>query len=241
MKTREFKHGIARLLLVVLALGYASLLLAQEPALPPPSGLSATVPGDVSMQQKVFVFVQRTDRHAKYSKPEVFHDALADILNYLAAKNIAIAVDEFGGRNHAEGAIPMDTVLSIGRDAKANNVLYFAVDRPVTKWIKISVQCFDMNGKQLWQDEASNGGGLSGAHGLDATTKALHSKLDARIGQDCRAGDGIGGDTATKVVREACDENQTSNGERARGGSGVVGVVPGHAAHSEESDSPRRD
>jgi hypothetical protein len=129
--------------------------------------------------------VQRTDRHAKYSKPEVFHDALTDILDYLAAKNVAIAVDEFGGRNHAEGATPVDTVLSIGRDAKASRVLYFVVDRPVTKWIKISVQCLDMTGKQLWQDEASNGGGLSGSHGLEATTKALHSKLDSRIGQEC--------------------------------------------------------
>lgn len=168
MKTRGFTHVIARLLLVVLVVGCAPLLLAQEPTLPPPSGLSATIPGDTPTQQKVFVFVQRTDRHAKYSKPEVFHDALTDILNYLASKNIAIAVDEFGGRNHAEGATPMDTVLSIGRDAKANTVLYFTVDRPATKWIKISVQCFDMNGKQLWQDEASNGGGFSGAHGLDA-------------------------------------------------------------------------
>lgn len=184
MKAHGFTHVIARLSLVVLIVGCASLLLAQEPTLPPPTGLSAT-PSDPSGQRKVFVFVQRTDRHAKYSKPEVFHDALTDIMNYLVSKNIAIAVDEFGGRNHAEGATPIDTVLNIGRDAKANNVLYFAVDRPVTKWIKISVQCFDMNGKQLWQGEASNGGGVSGGHGLEATTKSLHTKLDARIGQDC--------------------------------------------------------
>lgn len=185
MRTRGFKHVVARLLLVVLVVGCASLMLSQEPTLPPPTGLSVTTPSTEPAQQKVFVFVQRTDRHAKYSKPEVFHDALTDILDYLAAKNVAIAVDEFGGRNHAEGAMPLETILGIGRDAKANAVLYFVVDRPVTKWIKISVQCLDMNGKQLWQDEASNGGGLSGAHGLEATTKALHSKLDARIGQQC--------------------------------------------------------
>jgi hypothetical protein len=184
MKTRGFTYVIARPLFVVLIVSCASLLLAQEPTLAPPTGLSVT-PSDTSGQQRVFVFVQRTDRHAKYSKPEVFHDAWTDILNYLASKNIAIAVDEFGGRNHAEGATPIDTVLNIGRDAKANSVLYFAVDRPVTKWIKISVQCLDMNGKQLWRDEASNGGGVSGAHGLEATTKTLHTKLDARIGQDC--------------------------------------------------------
>ena len=185
MKTRRFRHVVAPLLLVVLVAVCKPLTPAQELTLPPPTGPSATAPSVAPTQQKVFVFVQRTDRHAKYSKPEVFNDALTDILNYLAAKNIAIAVDEFGGRNHAEGAMPMETVLSIGHDAKASNVLYFLVDRPVTKWIKISAQCFDMNGKQLWQDEASNGGGLSGSHGLEATTKALHRKLDARIGQEC--------------------------------------------------------
>ena len=185
MKTQGFRHVVARLVLVVLVVGCASLMLSQEPTLPPPTGLSVTTPSTESAPQKVFVFVQRTDRHAKYSKPEVFHDALTDILDYLAAKNVAIAVDEFGGRNHAEGAMPLGTILGIGRDAKANSVLYFVVDRPVTKWIKISVQCLDLNGKQLWQDEASNGGGLSGAHGLEATTKTLHSKLDSRIGQEC--------------------------------------------------------
>jgi hypothetical protein len=185
MKTRGFTHVAVTLLLLLVVVSCACPLLAQEPTPPPPTGLSGTVPGDTPTQKKVFVFVQRTDRHAKYSKPEVFHDALTDILNYLASKNIAIAVDEFGGRNHAEGATPIDTVLNIGRDAKANNVLYFVVDRPVTKWIKISVQCFDMSGKQLWQGEASNGGGLSGAHGLEATTKTLHSKLDARVGEEC--------------------------------------------------------
>ena len=176
---------VATGLLALVVVGCASLVLAQESTLPPPTGLAVTTSGDTPAQQKVFVFVQRTDRHAKYSKPEVFHDALTDILDYLAAKNVAIAVDEFGGRNHAEGATPIDTVLTIGRDAKASRVLYFVVDRPVTKWIKISVQCLDMNGKQLWQDEASNGGGLSGAHGLEATTKTLHGKLDARVGQEC--------------------------------------------------------
>ena len=198
MKTRGFTHVIARLWLVILVVGCACLLLGQEPTLPSPSGLSAAASGDTPMQQKVFVFVQRTDRHAKYSKPEVFQDALTDILNYLAAKNIAVAVDEFGGRNHAEGAIPMETVFSIGRDAKANSVLYFVVDRPATKWIKISVQCFDMSGKQLWQEEASNGGGLSGAHGLEATTKALHGKLDTRIGKECLPVMGSAGTTPQK-------------------------------------------
>lgn len=167
----------AALLLVILS---AMVSIAQEQSTsPPPTTASASVG-----QQKVFVFVQRTDRHAKYSSPEVFHNVLNDLLEYLKAKNVAIAVDEFGGRNHAEGATPLDTIFNIARDAKATSVMYVVVDRPMMKWLKITVQCFDMNRKQLWQEEASSGGGLSGGHGFEVSTKKLHAQLDKRLGQD---------------------------------------------------------
>lgn len=157
----------------------AIVLFAQDQAAVPQSSPGASV-----SQKKVFVFVVRTDRHAKYSKPEVFHDVLNDLLEYLKTKNVAIAVDEFGGRNHAEGTTPLDTVFTIAQDAKADSVLYVEVDRPLTKWLKITVQSFDMNRKQLWKEEVSNGGGLSGAHGFKACTENLHKLLDKRVGQD---------------------------------------------------------
>jgi hypothetical protein len=135
-------------------------------------------------QAKVYIFVQRTDAHGKYSKSEVFHDAMNDLLAFLKEKNIAIAVDEFGGRNYAESATPKETVFKIARDAKANSVLYVVVDRPVTKWIKITAQCFDMNEKQLWTEEASNGSSMSGGDGLKNTTKKLREKLDPHVGKE---------------------------------------------------------
>lgn len=166
------------LLLVVLS---AMVSIAQEQSTSPPSSATASASVDL---QKVFVFVQRTDRHAKYSSAEVFHNVLNDLLDYLKAKNVAMAVDEFGGRNHAEGATPLDTIFTIARDAKASSVMYVVVDRPAMKWLKITVQCFDMNRKQLWQEEASSGGGLSGSHGFEVSTKKLHAQLDKRLGQD---------------------------------------------------------
>ena len=176
MRLIGFLTKTAFLLLVIL---FAIFSIAQEPSTAPSAASSANV-----NQQKVFVFVQRTDRHAKYSSPGVFHNVLTDLLDYLKTKNVAIAVDEFGGRNHAEGATPLDTIFTIARDAKASSVMYIVVDRPVTKWLKITVQCFDMNQKQLWQEEASSGGGLSGGHGFEVSTKKLHAQLDKRLGQD---------------------------------------------------------
>jgi hypothetical protein len=164
---------------LLLVIHFTIFSIAQEQS----TARSATSSASVN-QQKVFVFVQRTDRHAKYSSPEVFHNVLTDLLDYLKTKNVAIGVDEFGGRNHAEGATPLDTIFTIARDAKASSVMYVVVDRPVTKWLKITVHCFDMNQKQLWQEEASSGGGLSGGHGFEVSTKKLHAQLDKRLGQD---------------------------------------------------------
>jgi hypothetical protein len=178
MRTLGLLAKTAVLLLVILS---AIISIAQEESTSPPPSTTASASVD---QQKVFVFVQRTDRHAKYSSPEVFHNVLNDLLEYLKTKNVAIAVDEFGGRNHAEGATPLDTIFNIARDAKATSVMYVVVDRPMTKWLKITAQCFDMNRKQLWQEEASSGGGLSGGHGFEVSTKKLHAQLDKRLGQD---------------------------------------------------------
>ena len=176
MRVIRFLTKTAFLLLVIL---FAIFSIAQEQSTAPPAASSASV-----NQQKVFVFVQRTDRHAKYSSPEVFHNVLTDLLDYLKSKNVAIAVDEFGGRNHAESATPLDTIFTIARDAKASSVLYVVVDRPVTKWLKITVQCFDVNQKQLWNEEVSSGGGFSGSHGFEVSTKKLHAQLDKRLAQE---------------------------------------------------------
>ena len=169
--------------ILVLGLLFASLSLAQEQSTPPQPAAPASAAGTIE-QQKVFLFVQRTDRHAKYSSPEMFHNVLNDLLDYLKTKNVAIAVDDFGGRNHAEGATPLDTVFTIAGDAKASRVLYVVVDRPATKWLKITVQSFDMNRKELWREEVSSGGGMSGAHGFEVCTRKIHAQLEKHVGQD---------------------------------------------------------
>lgn len=180
MRTISLFIKTAILLLVFL---FATASLAQEQSPSPQSAAPASVAATTE-QQKVFVFVQRTDRHAKYSSPEVFHNVLNDLLDYLKTKNVAIAVDEFGGRNHAEGATPLDTIFTIASDAKASSVMYVVVDRPVTKWLKITVQSFDMNRKELWREEVSSGGGMSGGHGFEVCTKKIRAQLDKHVGQD---------------------------------------------------------
>jgi hypothetical protein len=154
--------------------GSLSTGMAQEPV---------AKPSNTSTSQRVFVFVQRTDRHAKYSSQEMFHDAMQAVMDYLNQKKVAIAVDEFGGRNHAEGAMPMETIFKIAKDANADGVLWVEVDRPKTKWLKLTIKCFDMNNTLLWEEKAESGGGFSGAHGLEVASKRMQEALDKHVGQ----------------------------------------------------------
>jgi hypothetical protein len=175
--------SLIKIAIPLLVFFFATLSLAQEPSTAPQSTTPApaTAPAE---QKKVFVFVQRTDRHAKFSKPEVFHTVLNDLMKYLKTKNVAIAIDEFGGRSYAEGATPLDTIFTIARDSKASSVMYVEVDRPMTKWLKITVQTFDMNREELWKEEVSSAGGMTGSHGLEVCTKKIREQLDKRVGRD---------------------------------------------------------
>jgi hypothetical protein len=130
-----------------------------------------------------FFFVQRTKGHIKYSKSEVFHSVVDDVSSYLATKDVALAKDEFGGRTHAEDEMPISTVLHIARDANAAYVLYLIVDRPVTEWIKVTVRCYDLSGKQLWEESATGGGKWTGIHRRHVILDRLHQLLDKRLGQ----------------------------------------------------------
>ena len=132
---------------------------------------------------QVFVFVQRASSHVKFSKSEVFHNVLDDLTSYFKQKNVVMAVDQFGGRTNSEEEMALSTVQSIARDAGATYLLYALVERPLTKWIKVTVSCYDMSGQRLWAEESSSGGGFSGGHGLEVTLDRLHEKLDKRIGQ----------------------------------------------------------
>ena len=140
-------------------------------------------PSQPAASPQVFVFVQRAQSHVKYSKSEVFHNVLDDLLGYLKSKNIAMATDQFGGRTNSEDQMPLTTVQGIARDSGAKYLFYVLVERPITKWIKVTMTCYDISGQKLWEEQGESGGGLSGGHGLQVTLGRLHEKLDKRIGQ----------------------------------------------------------
>ena len=153
-------------------------------ATPPsaPTVVPATVAPAIAVP-KVYVFIQRSQRHIKYSDADVFDGALKDITDYLKAKNVAVASETPGTLSHSEFATPMDKVVAAAKYAKADTVLYVEVDRPISKWIEFKVQCLDTTGKELWNAKTGSGGGLTGGHGLKVGLEHLHAELDKRVGQ----------------------------------------------------------
>ncbi len=107
----------------------------------------------------VYVDMYETDSHKKRSKPEIAYAVTDDVVAYLKSKNVMLATDR----------------------ASAAYRLQLTVDRPLMKWIRVTVQLFDGLDRQLWEKVAESGGGVTGGHGLEVTIKRLHELLNSKI------------------------------------------------------------
>ena len=76
----------------------------------------------------------------------------------------------------------VDSMLNIARQLGASTLLFVTVDRPLTKWIKVTVESYDADGKKLWSEESSDGGGMSGKGGYTKTLGRIREKLSKRLG-----------------------------------------------------------
>lgn len=132
----------------------------------------------------VFVFLQRTSGHVKYSTPQVFQTVVEDVFAHLKSINVSMASDEFGGRRYSEEEMTLEAVRKIARDSKADSLLYLIVDRPKTHWIRVVAQCYNSPGELLWREEATERLAITGGQGLRTTLHKLHQRLDQHVGQE---------------------------------------------------------
>ena len=176
------------IVLWMVVLGLASGALGQSaPAASPPAAAAAP-PSPVA--HGLYVVAYRTPRHISYSSPDIFHGITQTVLDFLSEHHVPVMRDpERETTIETSELFSTDSMVRLAREAGAGHLLYVTVDRPLTKWVKITVQCYDLAGKQLWQEEASNGGGMSGKGGLAKTLTKLREQLQARAGQTCLAGD----------------------------------------------------
>lgn len=147
-----------------------ALILPAQPGPPPPA------------QEAVYVVVYRTPAHVRSSKPEVFHGFASDLAAFLKEKNVPVKVDPERGTIENESPMSVSSMLNIARQLGANSLLFVTVDRPLTKWIKVIVQAYDLDGKLLWAEDASDAGSMSGKGGYKKTFERIQTDLTKRLG-----------------------------------------------------------
>ena len=125
----------------------------------------------------------RTPAHVSHSTPEVFHEVANETLDLLKKNDVNVVADPERGTIETSELFSLDSLLSLTKNAGATSLLYVTVDRPPTSWLKVTLQCYDLSGKLLWEEHASESGGLSGKGAPSKTIESLRKKLLPRIGQ----------------------------------------------------------
>ena len=152
------------------------LFLLSFASYPPASAQAVSTPSP----QTTYLYFHRTSEHVKLSTPEVFQQVVSEIQGFASANGVAARPE--GNAASWEAELPLSAVLDMAHHSGAAYLLYVVVDRPITKWLKVTVQCYDTAGHRIWQEDAAEGG-LSGGKGERATLHKLRERLDRRLGQ----------------------------------------------------------
>ena len=129
--------------------------LESQPAVVTPSQVVANT-------TDIAVVMQTTAKADKYCKPETIASVLSDTISYLTSKG-----------------------FKIGPAATNKTTLMLVVDRPMSKWLEITVQGRDTSGTVLWSEKVSDGGwGHLGTAGTLNTLEKVHRIIDSRLASD---------------------------------------------------------
>lgn len=139
-------------------------------------------PASSASEPSVYMVVFRTPAHVRLSKPEVFHGFATDLWNFLKAKNVPLKADPERGTIETESPMSVESMLNIARQVGATSLLFVTVDRPTTKWIKVTLQSYDLGGKLLWSEEASDAWSMSGKGGYKKSLERIEMRLTKRLG-----------------------------------------------------------
>jgi hypothetical protein len=166
-----------RIRVCILALGISTNLAACLLA------FSETQASGNTKAEGVYYIAYRTPAHVTRSSPDVFHGVSADMLDLLKNNNINVIADPERGTIETNELFSLESLLSLTKSAGATSLLYLTVDRPAVSWLKLTLQCYDLSGKLLWEEHATASGGLSGKNAPSKTVENLKKKLQPRIGQ----------------------------------------------------------
>lgn len=111
------------------------------------------------------------------SKPDVFHNAVEEVVRYLESNQVDLVSDPLRSRIETQDPISIESLVKIAKDAGASYLLYIIVDRPLAQWLKVTVQCYDTDQKMLWQESA----GYTGT--FDTNSKNALPEIMKKLGK----------------------------------------------------------
>ena len=87
----------------------------------------------------VLFMAQRTSAHQQYSSREVFQGIVDGLLLFLKSNRVSLANDAATQPFLTEDAVSVYTLTDVAKNIGASDLLFVLVDRPKSKWVKISV------------------------------------------------------------------------------------------------------
>lgn len=131
----------------------------------------------------VYIITFRTPAHVRSSSPEVFHTAAADIRKMLEEKGVSIIRDSERGFIENESMMSVESMTKLAKESGAGSLLFVTVDRPTTKWIKLLLRAYDLNGNILWEESIDSGmNAMSGGSGYKKCFEKLSKVFEKRVG-----------------------------------------------------------
>jgi len=125
----------------------------------------------------------RTPAHISRSSPDVFHGIAKEVLDFLNANEVNIIRDPERGIIETDELFSLESLLNLTKNAGATHLLYFTVDRPAASWVKVTLQCYDLSAKLLWEEHATVTSGMTGKSAPSKVVENLKKKILPRMGQ----------------------------------------------------------
>lgn len=129
----------------------------------------------------VLFMAQRTSAHIRYSSQEVFQSVVDGLLLFLKSNRVLLANDAASQPFLTEDAVSVYSLTTVAKNVGASYLLFVLVDRPTTKWVKVSVVCYGSDGSRLWQEKVQAGGGVTSKGQIEKALKQLEKQLLVKI------------------------------------------------------------
>jgi hypothetical protein len=132
-----------------------------------------------------FFAALRTQNHIARSDSNKFNETVDGVEQFLTFNKVVLREDPVRTKFRLESTMSKENLIHVAEDAGASYVLQLTVDRPATSWIELTMQCFDLQGKQLWEERGSGANQFSSSGHVQKAVKKLTSRVAPKLGSDC--------------------------------------------------------